>query len=152
MAAVIRPATLADLPAIVAMRDTLNTHELVGSPHAPIQRLTLEQFAAFWSATFSDPHHCWRIVEVDGQHVGFGLIYMLAKTRLPGAFIHWAYVDEAQRRSGLGRLLFDHLAVWAREQGATRIELQYIDNNHIAENFWTKLGFQSYAHKCVHYL
>src|SRR5262245_52776674 len=35
----IRAARAEDLPAIVAMRDALNALELVGSPHAPIQRL-----------------------------------------------------------------------------------------------------------------
>jgi GNAT superfamily N-acetyltransferase len=149
--AIIRPATREDLPRIVVMRDTLNNLELQGSPHAPIQRFSLEEFTAVWGATLEDPTHCWRLVEVDSEVVGFGLIYLLSKTRLPGAFIHWAYVDAQYRRTGLGQQLLDHLLTWAREQGSTRVELQFIDNNRVAENFWSKMGFQPYARKCVHY-
>src|SRR5262249_23561037 len=58
----LRPARRDDLPAIVAMRDALNALELAGSPHAPIQRLTVDEFAALWGPTFDDPRHCWRVV------------------------------------------------------------------------------------------
>jgi GNAT superfamily N-acetyltransferase len=148
----IRPASRADLAAIVAMRDALNALELSGSPHAPIQKLSLDEFAALWGESFADPSHAWRIVEWAGQPVGFGLIYLLPKTRPLGAFIHWAYLDPAQRRAGLGKKLFDHLAGWARARGAVRIELQFIDGNEGARQFWARMGFRSYASKCVCYL
>src|SRR5262249_54302015 len=108
---------------------------------------------AMWGSTFDNPNHCWQIVEIDGRPVGFGLIYLTTpRTAPPGAYIHWAYLEENHRRSGLGRKLLDHLIDWARRQGAGRIELQFIDGNHIAERFWTKMGFRPYARKCVYYL
>lgn len=149
----IRPATAADLPAIVAMRDALNALELAGSPHAPIVRLTVDEFAAVWGPTLDDPGHCWRVVEVDGRLVGFGLIFLTTpRTVPPGAFVQWAYLDPTCRRQGLGRLLFDQLSAWAQSMGANRIELQFIEGNVSAERFWAKTGFRPYARKCVKYL
>ncbi|HXG12470.1 MAG TPA: GNAT family N-acetyltransferase [Gemmataceae bacterium] len=149
---IIRPATAADLPAIVAMRDALNDLERAGCPHAAIQRMTLEEFTAVWGGTLASPTHCWRIVEAGGRPVGFGLIYLVfPQTRSPGAFLHWAYLDPAYRRQGLGRALLDHLLDWARAAGAQRVELQFIDGNEAAERFWTKAGFRPFARKCVRY-
>ena len=149
----IRAATVSDLPAIVAMRDRLNVLERSGCAHASIIRLSLDQFTAMWKSSFDSPNHCWRIIEAEGRPVGFGLIYLTApRTTPPSAYIHWAYLEEQYRRSGLGRKLLDELIAWAKQQGAGRIELQFIDGNQVAERFWTKMGFQPYARKCVHYL
>jgi len=149
----LRPATRDDLPAIVAMRDDLNALELRGCAHASIQKLTLDQFAALWGPSFDDPNYCWRIVEVDRQPIGYGLIYLQSpRTDPPGAFIHWAYVRETERRRGLGQALLDELIGWARARGANRLELQFIEGNEIARRFWTKSGFRPYAFKCVRYL
>lgn len=149
----VRPAHRADLPLIVAMRDELNSLELAGSPHAPIQRLSVEEFTAVWGGTLEDPGYCWRIIEADQRPVGFGLLYLLTPKIKPfGAFVHWAYLRPDARRQGLGQILMDHLFDWAREQGANRVELQFIDGNESARRFWTKLEFQPYARKCVRYL
>lgn len=152
--AVVRPATAADLPAIVAMRDDLNALELSGCPHAPIQKLSVEDFARQWGHTLDHPSYCWRIVELDGRPIGFGLIYLMPPVpgQGTGAFVHWAYLRHGYRGQGVGRHLLEHLYAWARAQNATRVELQYIEGNRGAEAFWNRLGFRSYARKCVHYL
>lgn len=135
------------------MRDDLNALELRGSPHAPIQRLSLAEFDAHWGATLCDPRYCWRIVELDEQPVGFGLIYLTAPLTKPAlAFLHWAYLAESARRAGLGSALVENLLAWAKSQGADRVELQFIDGNVQAEAFWTQKGFRPYARKCVHQL
>lgn len=146
----IRAATPADLPAIVALRDALNALELTGSPHAPIQRLTVAEFTAQWGPTLDDPGHCWRVIEVDGRLVGFGLIFVTTpRTVPPGTYLHWAYLEPAYRQQGLGQLLFAQLLAWARNVGANRMELQFIEGNLAAERFWAKMGFRPYARKCV---
>lgn len=147
---VVRPATSRDWPVIVAMRDRLNQLELAGCPHAPIRKLSVAEFTAIWGETLDRPSHAWRLVETDGQPVGFGLIY-LQRPQVPeaGAFIHWAYVEPACRRQGLGQMLIEHLFDWARARGAGHVELQFIEGNTIAEQFWTKIGFRPYARKCV---
>jgi GNAT superfamily N-acetyltransferase len=149
----IRPATVDDLPAVVAMRDRLNELERAGCPHAAIQPFTLEQFTTHWSPSMSNPNFCWRIVEASGRPVGFGLIYLITP-QLPrsAAYIHWAFLEESQRRRGAGRLLLDELLAWAKSKGANRVELQFIDGNQAAERFWTKMGFRGFARKCVQYL
>jgi GNAT superfamily N-acetyltransferase len=146
----IRPATAADLPAIVAMRNALNDLERAGCPHAAIQRLTLDEFTAVWGPTLASPTHCWRIVEHGGQPTGFGLIYLLfPQLSAPAAFVQWAYLDAAHRGQGVGEKLFAEMMEWARAKRATRIELQFIDGNTLAERFWSKLDFRPYARKCV---
>jgi GNAT superfamily N-acetyltransferase len=149
----VRPAQLADLPAIVAMRDKLNRLELQGCKHAAIVPLSLDQFTALWGSSFSSPNHCWRVAEAEGRLVGFGLIYLLSpRTESPGAYLHWAFVEEEYRRHGVGGRLLEELLGWAKQQGAGRVELQFIDGNTGAERFWTKMGFRPFARKCVHYL
>jgi GNAT superfamily N-acetyltransferase len=148
--AIIRPASDADWPAIVAMRNDLNAHELEGCPHASIQKLTLEQFKAHWGSTMADPDYCWRIVEADGRPIGFGLLYVQKPKVAPlGGFVHWAYLAPGERRQGRGELLMEHLLQWAREKNVQRVELQFIDGNQSAERFWHKMGFRPYARKCV---
>jgi GNAT superfamily N-acetyltransferase len=149
----LRPAHARDLPAIVAMRDRLNDLERSGCSHAAVIPMTLEQFTAIWAPTLESPAHCWRILEGEGEPVGFGLIYLSAQRPAPvAAYIHWAYVEAEFRRGGVGRMLLDSLLKWARDQRAERVELQFIDGNGIAESFWIKNGFQPYARKCVKYL
>jgi GNAT superfamily N-acetyltransferase len=148
----IRPARLEDLPTLVTMRDALNALEREGCPHAPIQRLSLDEFTALWGGTLYDRQHCWRIVEQLGKPIGFALVYLLPKSRPLGAFLHWAYLQPEQRRQGLGRVLLDHLVEWMRGQGAVRIELQFIEGNEGARQFWTKVGFRPYAQRCVCYV
>jgi GNAT superfamily N-acetyltransferase len=112
--------------------------------------MTLEEFSAVWTPTLTSPIHCWRIVEAGGRPVGFGMIYLTyPQLRTPGAFVQWMYLAPDERRRGVGQQLFDQLAEWARAQGATRVELQYIDGNAIAERFWARMGFRPYARKCV---
>jgi GNAT superfamily N-acetyltransferase len=152
MSIVLRSATAADLPTLVAMRDQLNRLELSGSPQAPIQRLSVEAFTRLWGHTLENPDYCWRIVERDRRPIGFGLLYLIPKSQPPGAFLHWAYLEEGHRRLGLGQRLFDELLTWASGKGANRIELRYIDGNESARNFWTKMGFQPFARQCVRYL
>lgn len=148
-----RPATRGDLPVIVAMRDELNELELAGCPQAPIIRLSLDEFTALWGPSLDSPQHCWRVVEEDGRPIGFGLIYLMSPpTRPPGAYLHWAYLQPGHRQHGTGRRLFEELASWARQKGAKRIELQFIEGNELARQFWTKVGFRPFAAKCVHYL
>lgn len=147
-----RPATVEDLPTLVAMRDDLNRLEQTGCPHAAIQPLSLEEFASIWRPTLDSPTHCWRIVEAAGRPIGFGLIYLVyPRVREPGAFLHWAYLDPSYRGQGVGRRLLEQLLGWARARGARRIDLQYIDGNETAARFWAAMGFRPYARKCVLY-
>jgi GNAT superfamily N-acetyltransferase len=150
---VFRQATADDLPFIVAMRDALNALELAGCPHAPIQRLSVQEFHDYWGPSLDDPDYCWRVIEVAGRTVGFGLIYLTVPKKAPqSAFIHWAYLDETHRGQGIGKRLLDHLIAWARGRGAECVQLQFIEGNAGAERFWTREGFRTYASRCVLYL
>lgn len=147
-----RQATLDDLPVIVGLRDDLNVLERQACSFALIQRMTVEQFADKWGHSFADPDHYWLLAESSGQALGYGLIYLIPKTKPLGAFVHWMYLSPLARGQGLGRKMFENLASWARGRGARHIDLQYIEGNTSAAGFWKKMGFAEYARKCVKYL
>lgn len=149
---ILRPARRDDLPLIVQLRDALNALELRGSPHAPIRRLSVPEFDELWGATIGTENSQWTVIELGPKLIGFGLIYLVPKPPPAGAFIQWAYVEESERRHGLGQKLLDHMTAWARDRGANRIELQFIEGNETARRFWTKLGFRPYAQRCVRYM
>jgi GNAT superfamily N-acetyltransferase len=152
-AVTIRPATMADLPVIVGMRNRLNQLEYSGCPHASIQPLSLAEFTELWGGTLDGPDHCWRVVEVHGQVVGFGLIYLLTpKIPRSAAYIQWTYLEPDHRRKRIGEDLVSELMRWAYQKKASRVELQFIDGNVAAEQFWTaSRGFRPFARKCVYY-
>jgi GNAT superfamily N-acetyltransferase len=52
-------------------------------------------------------------------------------------------VNREFRGEGLGRRLVEHVMVWAREQGMTRITLLADRDNQAALDFYRKLGFAS---------
>lgn len=51
-------------------------------------------------------------------------------------------VHSEHRGGGLGRRLVEHVLVWAREQGMTRVTLLVDQDNSAALGFYRKLGFE----------
>jgi ribosomal protein S18 acetylase RimI-like enzyme len=57
------------------------------------------------------------------------------------AFVETLAVREEIRRMGIGRALMDHAQRWAGEQGATEIDLNVHEFNHVAISFYRSLGY-----------
>jgi len=53
------------------------------------------------------------------------------------------FVEEAQRRRGMGAQLVSCLMDWFRAQGITSVQTQFYIGNRSAKAFWGKLGFRS---------
>lgn len=56
-------------------------------------------------------------------------------------YIAETIVEEAHRRQGMGRALFNSAKAWLAVQGADHLELQVAIANPAAQQFWTAQGF-----------
>jgi GNAT superfamily N-acetyltransferase len=80
--------------------------------------------------------------EVGGQIVAFALFFTNFSTFLarPGLYLEDLYVRPAQRGSGLGKALLQHLGRLAAERGCGRFEWSVLDWNANAIAFYESLG------------
>ena len=80
--------------------------------------------------------------EVDGQVVAFALFFTNFSTFLakPGLYLEDLYVQPAQRGTGLGKALLEHLGRLAAERGCGRFEWSVLDWNERAIRFYQGMG------------
>ena len=80
--------------------------------------------------------------EVDGEVVAFALFFTNFSTFLarPGLYLEDLYVRPAQRGTGLGKALLEHLGQLAAERGCGRFEWSVLDWNERAIRFYEGLG------------
>ena len=146
MSTVVRPATLADIPALCRMKTSL---------------LALEDSLHVATASEDD----WRrdgfgpnakfnalIAEVDGAAAGMATF---SKRGFPGwdgsaLFLHDLYVEEVHRGRGCARALMAALAAQAQTEGAAFIELT-VDASNRAREFYRRMGFAHVSH-CMTYI
>jgi GNAT superfamily N-acetyltransferase len=132
----IRPATPADLPAIVGLIRELAVfekleHLMVATPESMAPHLFGLRPAAESV-----------VAEADGQVVAFALFFTNFSTFLgkPGLYLEDLYVQPAHRGSGLGRALLQHLGALAVERGCGRFEWSVLDWNENAIRFYESMG------------
>ena len=106
----------------------------------------LGQFTAeAWAAEFADPRYAFRLAELDGQPIGFA---KLGPLKLPAdpvgeaAELHQLYMLSAAHGSGLGAQLMDWVVETARARGAGEMFLSVFTQNHRAQNFYRRYGFE----------
>jgi GNAT superfamily N-acetyltransferase len=132
----LRPATPADVPAIVGLIRELAAFEhlehLVDvTPESLLPQLFGERPAAEAM-----------VAEVGGQVVGFALYFTNFSTFLgkPGLYLEDLYVQPAHRGSGLGKALLQALGALAVARGCGRFEWSVLDWNENAIRFYEKMG------------
>ena len=132
----LRPATPADLPAIVGLIRELAVfekleHLVVATPESMAPHLFGTRPAA--EAV---------VAEVDGAVVAFALFFTNFSTFLgqPGLYLEDLYVQPAHRGTGLGKLLLAHLGALAVERGCGRFEWSVLDWNENAIRFYESMG------------
>ncbi|MCU0370801.1 MAG: GNAT family N-acetyltransferase [Bacteroidales bacterium] len=81
-----------------------------------------------------------------GQAIGFahGMLKFLPDYlggHAVGTITH-LFVEEDERRSGVGRQLVHELEEWFRQKKVQSVELQVITGNAVAQEFWTDLGYK----------
>jgi GNAT superfamily N-acetyltransferase len=132
----IRPATRADVPAILAFIRALAEFEnLTHEVTATEERLEEELFGAVRKAEvlFACEH---------GQPVGFALFFHNFSTFLSraGLYVEDLFVLPEHRGKGYGRALMLQIAKIARERGCGRFEWTVLDWNQPAIDFYQSLG------------
>jgi ribosomal protein S18 acetylase RimI-like enzyme len=103
-------------------------------------------------AQFTDEEWRARVARWDGESgVGYLALNDGEACGIAGAFLDqkdpaqallvsmWS--DTAQRQQGVGRLLVDAVADWARRRGARSMRLTVVSNNEGAIRFYERLGF-----------
>jgi GNAT superfamily N-acetyltransferase len=132
----IRPATPADVPAVLDMIRELATYEKA----AHEVRATEEDLHA---ALFGDaPATFVHIAEQDGEAVGFTLWFLTFSTwrGVHGIYMEDLYVRPQHRGGGHGLALMGELARICKERGYQRFEWSVLDWNEPSIGFYDKLG------------
>jgi GNAT superfamily N-acetyltransferase len=132
----IRPATVDDLPVILAMIGELAEYERaaesVVATEPDLRRALFDDAPAAWC----------HLGEVNGEVAGFALWFRNFSTWLgrPGIYLEDLYVRPEARHNGLGKALLLHLVDLARERGYGRVEWSVLDWNEPAQGFYRSLG------------
>ncbi len=146
----IRPASVRDIPEIVAIWGELALH------HARLDRAFTpsarwqEEYRHFIRGLLGRDDALAVVGVEDGRLVGYAVGRISV---LPGFFeerrrgyIHDVVTREAHRRRGIGRRLVEALLKWMRESEVSAVELTVAVKNEEAVAFWTRLGFATYMH------
>ena len=132
----LRPATPADLPAIVGLiRELAEFERLTHLVQVTPESLHPHLFGARPVAEAV-------VGEVAGQVVAFALFFTNFSTFLgrPGLYLEDLYVQPAFRGTGLGKALLRHLAQLALQRGCGRFEWSVLDWNQRAIDFYEAKG------------
>jgi predicted N-acetyltransferase YhbS len=89
-------------------------------------------------------HRCVKVAEVDGEVVAMVTAQMLISTAEGSAvaLIEDMVVDGHHRGRGIGRQLMAAIEAWAREHGASRLQLLADRTNFSGLDFYDKIGWR----------
>ena len=141
----VRPATLRDLDAVVALRVALlrehPDHPIYGRLRPEIDRRARELFAAQLRARTETI----LLAELAGEVVG--IIRCVESIGSPlleparYAYVSSAYVRPDVRRRGVLRALVAEVERWCRARGLDQMRLHNVAGSEAAERAWNALGF-----------
>jgi GNAT superfamily N-acetyltransferase len=136
MATVIRPATEADIPQILALIRALAAYErepdAVAATEADLKR---DGFGP-------NPYFQCLMAEHDGQPAGFALYFFNYSTWAgrPGLYLEDLFVYPELRGLGIGKALLQRVAAIAVENRCPRLQWEVLDWNTPAIEFYRSLG------------
>ena len=144
----IRPATIDDVPVILALIRELAEYEKLSDEVVATDDVLRETLFG------NQPGAEVLIASVDDQPAGFALFFHNFSTflGLPGIYLEDLFVMPEFRGSGLGRTLLAYLARLATERRCGRLEWSVLDWNQPAIGFYKKLGAEAMSDWAVYRL
>jgi GNAT superfamily N-acetyltransferase len=135
-----RPAQEEDLPTIIA----LLADDPIGATREHGTHDGLGAYAAAWKAMQAQVGNSIQVAVLDSQIVGVLQLTFIAGLSRGGmlrAQIEGVRVSGSHRGHGIGRKLFDHAIVLARDAGCGLVQLTTDKRRHDARRFYEELGF-----------
>jgi GNAT superfamily N-acetyltransferase len=136
MGTVIRSATPADVPQILAFIRALARYE-----RAPDAVVATEE-GLLRDGFGPAPFFSCLIAEYDGQPAGFALFFFNYSTWMgrPGIYLEDLFVFPELRGRGIGKMLLQRVAAIALEKGCRRLQWEVLDWNTPAIDFYRAMG------------
>jgi ribosomal protein S18 acetylase RimI-like enzyme len=147
MPPLIRPGTLDDLTGVLPLIDkTAHFHEQLDPDRFGLKPDVAESYRGWLTRMSDDAANALVVAEVDGRIVGFALGAMQTDARIysvgPVGFIHDLWVEEGQRRAGIGRQLVVAAIEHFRQHGAEQVRLDSAFANEPAQRLFANVGFR----------
>lgn len=147
-AAVIRPATQADAPALGRLGALLVRahHDFDAARFIPPTPGTEAGYARFLASRLGEPDALVLVAEVGGEVAGYcyaeleGTDFM--SLRGPAGMVYDLLVDPARRGHGLGRRLLEATRAALVDRGARQVVLSTAERNTLAQKLFAAAGFR----------
>ena len=144
----IRPAVLADLPAIGRLGALLvrTHHDFDPRRFIAATPQTEHRYASFLGTQLDEPNIVILVAVRDREVLGYtyagveGPDYM--SLRGPAGALYDIVVDPAHRGHGVGRTLLDATLVMLEARGAPRVVLSTAERNEAAQRLFARAGFR----------
>jgi predicted N-acetyltransferase YhbS len=141
----IRPGSGDDLE-LAARLDREMRDSMVPAPSfSTLDSWTHEQYVDDWRGTWEEDQYVHFVAEQDDRVIGHILLYKRPHDlRVPVDSIDLANASTfpAERGSGAGRALTEHVLHWAHEHGYPSMTTDWRMTNLLASRFWPRRGFR----------
>ncbi|MED3851631.1 GNAT family N-acetyltransferase [Priestia megaterium] len=114
------------------------------------QTYDFHQVHEFFKKVMKDDRFIFLLGEDEGQHVGFAWLEIkqysetVFKKAYESIYVHQINIAESYKNKGFGSSLMKEIYSIARTNDINIIELDYWNDNTIAESFYEKEGFVTY--------
>lgn len=84
------------------------------------------------------------VCEMGGELLGFTQLYpaFCSVEMKPFYVLYDLFVEPGSRKQGVGSALLNHAHVWAKSQGASRVDLETAHTNTTAQSLYEELGYE----------
>ena len=91
------------------------------------------------------------VCTIESKIIGYGILRRYSREELSYRnnvslfHIETLYIREAYRNNGFGEKLVNHLIIYAKDNGATHISVNVLDDNKRASRFYGRIGFKGHT-------
>lgn len=144
----VRHARIRDLPVVTRLwRELVGFHEALGGQDFRLAPGAEAGWKKYLREHLGRPDKLCLVADIGLEAVGF---LVASVERRPGVFMEReyghvsdVYVQEPQRRKGVGKALVTEALRWFETKRVGRVRLQTDARNTLGYEFWKKLGFET---------